>query len=183
MRASLMLQRRLAQLLELLLIAVMIGLVATIAVQVFSRYVLGSPVPWTEELARYLLVYLTFVGCALAIHEHAHLRIDVLLVRFPVQLQRVIGLLTTASLLITAVLLVWYGIVFTELSWGTVSPALAQSIAWIYAAMPVTGAVMACYLVPQLIDRITHWNDYPRAIPDGDEPGAASPAGQEGAAS
>lgn len=143
--------RALAKVLDVVLAALMAGLVGVVFTQVFSRYVIQSSVPWTEEVARYLLIYLTFVGAAVAVREHTHLRVDFLVVRLPRVVQRVVGIVMTAGITVSGVLLVVYGYSYTERSWGTISPALGESIAWIYAVMPLAGAFMVAYSIPSLL--------------------------------
>ncbi|MHA6631082.1 TRAP transporter small permease [Pseudonocardia sichuanensis] len=149
------LARGVTQVLNVVLVVLMALLVVVIFAQVFSRYVVGSSIAWTEELARYLLIYLTFIGSAVAVHEHAHLRVDFLVVRLPALLQRIIGIATSLGIAIAAGFLLYYGATYTLLATGTVSPALEQSIAWVYAVMPVAGLLMLAYLVPHVVDQIT----------------------------
>jgi TRAP-type C4-dicarboxylate transport system permease small subunit len=151
-------ERAVTRLLSAVLGLLMAGLVLTVFLQVFSRYVLGSSISWTEELARYFLVYLTFIGSAVAVHERAHLRVDFIVERLPQIAQKVISLLSKVGVLVAAAVLLYYGARFTSMSRGTVSPALNQSIAWVYLAMPITGLLMILYTLPQLIGQLLHWD-------------------------
>lgn len=139
----------------MVLAVLMVGLVGVVFTQVLARYVIQSSVPWTEEVARYLLIYLTFVGAAVAVREHTHLRVDFLVVRLPQVVQRVVGIVMTLGLLVSGVLLVVYGYSYTERSLGTISPAIGESIAWIYAVMPLAGALMVAYSIPSLHRQFT----------------------------
>ena len=143
--------RALAKLLDVMLAVLMVGLVGAVFTQVFSRYVIHASVPWTEEVARYLLIYLTFVGAAVAVREHTHLRVDFLVVRLPQVVRRVVGIVMTLGITISGALLVVYGFSYTERSLGTISPAIGESIAWIYAAMPLAGVLMVAYSIPSLL--------------------------------
>lgn len=146
--------RALAKIVDAILAALMVGLVGAVFTQVFSRYVIQDSVPWTEEVARYLLIYLTFVGAAVAVREHTHLRVDFLVVRLPQVVQRMVGIVMTLGITISGVLLVVYGYSYTERSMGTISPAIGESIAWIYAAMPLAGALMVAYSIPSLLRQV-----------------------------
>lgn len=143
--------RALAKGLDVILGVLMVGLVGVVFTQVFSRYVIRASVPWTEEVARYLLIYLTFVGAAVAVREHTHLRVDFLVVRLPRVVQRVVGVVMTLGIIVSGALLVVYGYSYTERSLGTISPAIGESIAWIYAVMPLAGALMVAYSIPSLV--------------------------------
>lgn len=164
---------RVTQALNAALIVLMGLMVIVIFTQVFSRYVVGSSISWTEELARYLLIYLTFIGSAVAVREHAHLRVDFLVVRLPAVVQRILALATTVGIAIAAGFLLYYGATFTLLARGTVSPALEQSIAWVYAVMPVTGLLMLAFVLPHAVEQVTHWRGKPDQHRDDVPPMAA----------
>lgn len=54
------------------------GLTVLVVVQVFSRYVLNSPIPWTEELARFFFIWFTFVAAAYVMSQRKHIAVIVL---------------------------------------------------------------------------------------------------------
>lgn len=151
------LQEGVTRVLKGALVALMAAMAIVIILQVFSRYVLGQSIPWTEELGRYLLIYMTFIGSSVAVYERAHLKVDFLILKLPIAVQKVISIVTNLLLIIAAGCLLFYGDKFTSLSAGTISPALEQSMAWIYASMPIAGLLMILYLVPQVIDQVVNW--------------------------
>lgn len=68
-----------------LAILILVGLLATIGSQVFSRYVLGLPLIWVEEMASYMLIWLGFTSAALAHKQGRHIAIAMLAgIRSPV---------------------------------------------------------------------------------------------------
>ena len=146
-------QDYLAKALRWLLVLEMVGLVICVSTQVFSRYVLGASVPWTEELARYVLVYLTFTGTALAAHENSHIRVDFVVEALPRALRRPLYLLSDLLMCVAAAILLYYGWRFAYLAKNTVSPAIDQSMAWVYAAMPCAGLLMLVYGLRRLFER------------------------------
>jgi TRAP-type C4-dicarboxylate transport system permease small subunit len=145
----------LAKVLRSLLVVEIAGLVICVFTQVFSRYVLQNSVPWTEELARYILVYMTFTGTALAAHDNSHITVDFFVQILPTAMQRALHRIADLLMCVVAVVLLYYGWRFTDLSRETVSPALDQSMAWVYAAMPCAGVLMLIYGVLRLFERAT----------------------------
>lgn len=66
-------------------------LAVTVFVQFFTRYVLNDSLAWTEEVARYLLICVTFVGAAVAVRKSTHIRVEFLYRRLPPRAARVLG--------------------------------------------------------------------------------------------
>ncbi|ESR23786.1 TRAP transporter small permease [Lutibaculum baratangense] len=87
------------------LAAIVVGGTAVITVlAVFYRYVMNAALPWPEEVAGYLLVWLTFSGGYLAFRQRAHISFSLLVEKMPERAQRVVGLFND---LILAALLVF----------------------------------------------------------------------------
>jgi TRAP-type C4-dicarboxylate transport system permease small subunit len=84
------------------------ALLATVSIGVISRG-LGSPVAWSDELARYLLVWLAFAGWMLATRRHSHIRIEVFVARLPPRLRRVAEISTQLTVAGFGIALAWYG--------------------------------------------------------------------------
>ena len=114
---------------------------------VLTRYVFGHQANWTEELARFLLVWLTFLGAALAYVGRQHLGVDVLVARFDPVTRRLADALGHAVVgIFAAAIMGWGGWeLFRErLASGQTLPALGIAKAWQYLALPVSGLLMAC---------------------------------------
>lgn len=82
--------------------------------QFFSRYVLNSSFAWTEEIARYLLMWVTFVGAAVAMRRRSHIAVEVLHQFLPEPVVRVLNFLIDVIVLGFVGLLVWYAWQVTE---------------------------------------------------------------------
>lgn len=82
--------------------------------QFFSRYVLNSSFAWTEEIARYLLMWVTFVGAAVAMRRRTHISVEVLHVFLPMPIVRLLNFLIDVIVLGFVGLLVWYAWQVTE---------------------------------------------------------------------
>lgn len=129
-------------------------LVSCVFLQVFSRYVLKSSVPWTEELARYALVYLTFSGAALATRRASNIRVDFVVESLPPRARFVLACLSDLLVAGVSLMLIWYGGRFAWLSRNTISPALDQSMMLVNIAMPVAGVLILAWSLTSLVERI-----------------------------
>ena len=77
-----------------LCVAMLAATVLLTVLQVVFRYVLDSPLSWSEELARWLFVWSVFLGCALLISQHKHMRMEFLVSRVSAQRIRQLDLLS-----------------------------------------------------------------------------------------
>ena len=160
---------RLNRIFEASLASMMALLVATVSWQVISRYALGDPSVWTEELARFLLIWVSLFGGAYAYAKHSHLGLDLLAPRLRGQ-QRV-WYIRISNLLVIAfslAVLVVGGARLVQLTWmlGQTSAALQLPMAVVYMALPLSGLTLIFFCFGQ-IRRATVL-----AIEEGEEPSA-----------
>ncbi len=113
-----------------------------VAVQVFCRYILNSSLFWSEELARYMLVWLSFFGATVAYYRNLHPGVDVLTSRISVDKQRLVRLLVHVTSMALALVMVISGLQFAWFVRLQISPALAIPKWIIMAVIPVSGIVL-----------------------------------------
>jgi TRAP-type C4-dicarboxylate transport system permease small subunit len=131
--------------------AVLITLVAVMTVVVFLqvvyRYVLTQPLHWSEELARYLFVWLSILGATLGLQKRGHFGLDFFYRMFPDKgrrfLQFLIYLLMGGVILVILV----QGIKLVQVTMLQESPAMGISMGWAYACLPVAAALMTIHLL------------------------------------
>jgi TRAP-type C4-dicarboxylate transport system permease small subunit len=139
--------------------AVLITLVAVMTVVVFLqvvyRYVLTQPLHWSEELARYLFVWLSILGATLGLQKRGHFGLDFFYRMFPDKGRRILQFLI--YLLMGGVILVILvqGIKLVQITVLQESPAMGISMGWAYGCLPVAAALMAIHL---LVIFFKDWN-------------------------
>jgi TRAP-type C4-dicarboxylate transport system permease small subunit len=119
---------------------------ATVFLQVFTRYVMNFPLAWPEEVARYSLVWLTFMGASAAVRSNEHIRIDALLIALPERGRR--WLLVLTNLLAIGVMLAALpaGLTLVNMMVGVPTAALQISTSWVYLPVPLSFAFMSAQL-------------------------------------
>ena len=129
-----------------------VGMVIVVAAQVFCRYVLNHSLFWSEELARYLLVWLTFLGATVAFHRGVHPSIDILQARVGPATARAMAIAGfLAALLFFGVLSV-YGLQFAYFVRAQISPALQMPKWIVLLALPLSGTILWLHTLVQLIE-------------------------------
>ena len=139
------------------------GLLATASVILFAnvvaRYIFNWGVPWADELVRYEIVWMVFIGGSVAARMGIHIGIDILATFSPKQIRPVILLVINAISLTFCLFLVIMGsdLVAQTKMFGQVTPALQIPMWVVQMAIPVGGALMALRFFQRLI--VTWRND------------------------
>ena len=141
--------------LEKFLIGVMGVMVVNVLWQVFSRYILQSSSSWTEELARFLLIWLGLFGAAYATGKKLHLAIDLLPNKLEgVKKRRLDQIIHSLVLLFGLFPMVIGGgrLVYLTLTLEQISSAMSLPMGIVYLSIPVSGALIVYYSLLNLID-------------------------------
>ena len=105
---------------------------------------MGHPFSWTTDLGTFMLAWATFLGGDIAFREGRLANLDILLGKLPVRVQKVIGSIIYAIVLVFLACLVYYGAKLTYSSrFRTFNGVQGFSYSWVTMCMPVTGAFMA----------------------------------------
>ena len=135
------------RILDAVLLAALAVMVASIAYQVFGRYVLNHSPSWTEEVARFLMAWITMLGSAAVIRTEGHIAVTVVAESLPPRLREVVRWLRDVIIITTAGALAWYGYGFAMIGARRASPALEISMYWPFLAIPIGAAMIALLLV------------------------------------
>lgn len=131
-----------------------LALVVNVLWGVLTRYAFGQQASWSEELARFLLVWLAMLGAALAYIENSHLGVDILTRPMHESARRLAHLTGHILVLLFAGGVMIYGgsALFLE-RWdsGQILPALQIRKAWFYLSVPVSGCLIALFALDAAI--------------------------------
>ena len=143
--------------LEITLVILACVLVVDVLWQVFSRYILNSPSSFTDELAGYLLIWVSLLGAAYVVGKQEHLAIDLLLQKSPPARQRILRIIIQSLIMgFAATVLVIGGswLVYTRFYLGVTSAALQLPLGYVYIVLPLSGLIIIFYSIHHLIDVI-----------------------------
>ena len=132
-------------------VALLMGvMVINVLWQVASRYLLGSPSVFTDELANYLLIWVGLLGAAYASGKKMHLAIDLLPNKLEGARKRHLSLLITGFVILFAVTVMVIGgarLVYLTLLLEQLSPSLQIPLGYIYLVIPVSGLFIIYYSI------------------------------------
>jgi TRAP-type C4-dicarboxylate transport system permease small subunit len=124
---------------------------------VFTRKVLGEQAKWTEELARFLLIWVTMLGGAVAFSTKGHLGVDYLVGKFHPDVRKLMAIVVYLVVLFFAVAIFIFGgwrVVSDSLTVEQMTPALGWKMGYIYLALPISGVFMLIYTLENLVREI-----------------------------
>ena len=113
-------------------------------IQVILRYLFNISLIWSEEVARYVIIWFILVGSSIAVREKAHATVDAVVAFLPPLGKRIFSILANLTGIVFCVILIWSGslTVSTVIEYGNVTPAVGIPMAIPYLALPVGGALM-----------------------------------------
>jgi TRAP-type C4-dicarboxylate transport system permease small subunit len=137
---------------------VVLGVVMTVLIlsQVFCRYVLGSSMSWSEEAARYLMVWMGSLGAVVGLRQGRHIGVRALVERLPGDTyDRYLVPLVQSVMIAFLAYLFWQGVELAQFNWDQLSPALEIPMLIPYASVPAGAAMMMLDVVADMLQ--DHW--------------------------
>lgn len=132
----------------------MAALVGVMTLQIVSR-VFFSATSWSEEAARFLLVWLTFLGATVAYKHGRHIAVTILVERMPLVMQRLCRAATALVAIAFLAVIVVVGYDYMQMQSSQTSPSLRIPMNYVYAVMPLSAAIMIGYALIDLVEICT----------------------------
>ncbi|MEO4054331.1 TRAP transporter small permease [Solibacillus sp. CAU 1738] len=121
---------------------------------VVMRYIFNSPLAWVEEVARYSIIWGTFLGFGLALKHNQHIQVDILYDRLSKPLQKGLDILATTISITFCLIYTYYGYVLVEnrYSSGMVSLDVGIPMWIVYLILPISGILFLLRFVERLVN-------------------------------
>lgn len=136
---------------KVLLIGMVVVMTVLVIMQVLLRYLFSSAFSWSEEIARYLMIWVSFLGAGLALQQGLHIGVEALIMRLSNRGRRRVSLVSKAAILVFLLVLTVGGF---QLAWfvrNQSSPALFLSMSWAYGAAAAGGLYMSIQMLDLLV--------------------------------
>lgn len=149
-------RKKLDNILGNILVFIFSVMVINVLWQVFSRYVLGNPSAFTDELARYLLIWLGLLGAAYVSGRNAHVAIDIIPVRYNKKTQNKINRIVLALITLFCLFALVIGgarLVYLTYVLEQFSPSLGVPLALVYAVLPISGLLIIYYKISDILKK------------------------------
>lgn len=141
------------QFINVAVILCVIGMIIVVFLQVIFRFIFNDPLSWSEELARYLFVWITFLGAAICAREKGHIGMDFVVNKFPSKMRKAIEKIGLLLMVLISVAIMLTSIETVMLNFGQKSPALRLNMGVVYSAIPIGFTYTAVYYAKHLFKR------------------------------
>lgn len=121
--------------------------------QVFTRYMLGNPSSWSEELVSYLFAWMALLGASLVVGERGHMNIPLLVEKTGPSARKALCIFSELiAALFAAVILVYGGMQITNLAMGQMTSSLGVAIGVFYVVLPLSGVLNIIYCILDIVE-------------------------------
>ena len=125
----------------------MVLILLLVIAQVAMRYIFNSPLTWSEELAVFVLIWLTFIGSLICMRDKEHIEVTILVDHLPRTLQRIVVAFSRLASVFFLLVVAYYGSDLVMENMTVTSPANKISMGLVYTIIPLSSIGMAFYLV------------------------------------
>ncbi len=128
-----------------------IGMITAITMQIVFR-VFFNALSWSEEAARYLLVWSTFLGATMAYRRGMHIAVTFIVEAFPAGTRKILQILSHFLAAVFFIIIVYYGIRYMQMQAIQVSASLRLPMKYVYAVIPFSAIVMGIHSVNKILE-------------------------------
>ena len=126
------------------------GIVVIMFLEILGRSLLHVGLPWTQELARFVQIWLGFLGGVLAVRRWTHFQLTTIERVLPVVIQRVLRAFAGLVVMGFGLLMLRYGIDVVHVTVAARSEILQLNIGLLYSVVPIAGALMTLFALPHV---------------------------------
>ena len=140
------------RILDYFVVVLFLVVFCAVLLQVFMRFVFNSPLVWSEELARYLFIWVSLIGWVFAVRSGTHIRISIIADNLPAKARKALGILNYLLTVIFSVILFYYGFIMLRINLDVPTVTLFFTYAAVYAAVPFSTILIIFYSTLRLLE-------------------------------
>jgi len=138
---------------EMAVFVIISAMAVDVLIEVVFRYVLLLPLFWTEEFARYCLVWSSLLAAGIALKRGQHIAVSFVVDKFPQRISMAAALGGDIFVAILLAVVLWGGVYLVILTRNQLSPAMRLSMSLPYMAIPTGAAVMLFHVLASIYHR------------------------------
>ncbi len=141
---------------EVFLIMILSVMCVALILQVFFRYVVNSPLIWSEELSRYLFVWLTFLGAGYGVKNKLHVEMGIFFSKFPLTVKKIVQTLVNLAVIASYLFIIPDSIKFMKIQHPIMATTLDVPLSVLFAAAPIGCSLLVLFLLVDIVDVFTN---------------------------
>jgi C4-dicarboxylate transporter DctQ subunit len=148
---------KLSDALETATLWIIAAALAAMTVVVFAQVVareLAASLPWSEELSRYLMIYLTYLGISVGVKRKSHIAVEFVTGKFPVKVQNTVETVTNIACIVCCAIIILYGMQLVEITMMQKSPALRIPMGIAYFSLVLGSVLMIIQFIVNTLDTV-----------------------------
>jgi TRAP-type C4-dicarboxylate transport system permease small subunit len=130
----------------------MMGMTFLVFYQIIMRYVFNMAPSWSEEIARYTFIWLSFIGAGMGLRDRIHIGVDAVVNALPFQCKRVAAVIVDLIICIFGVFIIIHGKAVMEMTMSQSSPAVGLPMSIVYMAAPAMGVLLVMYSLLDVVN-------------------------------
>jgi len=151
---------RIENLLKHIIGIIMILITVIVFAQVVSRYIFNDPFVWSEETARYLVIWMVFIGMPIGVRDSAHLALGInLFAKLPRLLKFLTKILLDLIMLSIFIYIIRYGYLFSIKSVISMAMTIPISLSLVYIAIPVCTTLTVVFTIEKMYKEFKEFNN------------------------
>lgn len=139
------------KLMEVVIVFCIVLMLILVFTNVVLRAVFNSGIDWSEELPRFLFIWMTFLGAVIAMRQNAHLGIDSLVKLFPLAGKKICWAISQLLILLCCVVMFYGTWLQHEVMGNNYSPTMQVRMLWVFGVTYITSAAMTLICIANLI--------------------------------
>lgn len=145
---------------ELIAAILLVALLITVTLGIVTR-ALGEPLIWTDEVSRFLMLWVAVTGWILASRRRAHIRIRFFHDMLPARGWRSAEAIMQLAMIVFGLLIAWYGVHLVEANHDLEATTVPLSMGLLYAPMVLAGIVTALQGFSEFVGSLRNWRISP----------------------
>lgn len=129
-------------------------MVVIVFANVIARYYLSASLAWSEEVARFMLIWLVFIGAVLAYVNDEHLGLDIIVQLFPRRIRYGLAVVADLLIMVAIYLVIHGGAVLMRDSWEWGSPATDTPYGYVYTVVPACGILLLLQTIGKMVGHL-----------------------------
>lgn len=148
-------RKKLNVLLEWTVVVLLSVMLLSVLWGVLTRYIFADQSAWTDELARFMLIWLSIIGAAYVSGKNAHIAIDLLPANFPKKKKLLLDIMTSVIISIFVFVIFLIGglrYIYISFKLGQTSAALEVPMGYVYLVLPLSGVIIIYFKILAILD-------------------------------